>query len=75
MILGVITIVALLVIRLSADPRPVLVTPEVFDLPPGLEVTGYSLAGDLAIVVGADNVIRVFDTRSGALIREVDLTR
>ena len=70
MIAGVITIVALLVIRLNAETRAVLVHPEVYALPAGVGTLGYSLHDGRAILVGDDGVIRVFDAASGALLQD-----
>ncbi|MEM9755620.1 MAG: DUF6476 family protein [Pseudomonadota bacterium] len=74
MILGVITIVALLVIRLGTEPQTILVAPEVYPVPPGLQITGYALSGSSVIIVTDDGVIRVFDVGSRALIQEVPVT-
>lgn len=70
MILGVITIVALLVIRLSDTPQPILVHPEVFAIPEGVNTLSYSLHDGLVIIVGDDGVIRVFDASNRALTQE-----
>ncbi len=67
MIAGVLTIILLLVIRLNASAPPILVHPERFAVPAGVETLGYSLIGDRAVLVGDDQVIRVFDAESGAL--------
>ena len=73
MILGVITIVTLLVIRLNGDARPVLVHPEVFPLPAGVETLGYNLFGDSVIIVTDDGMIRVFDAPSQDLLQEIPI--
>ena len=70
MILGVITIVALLVIRLNADPAPVFITPGDFALPPGVGVVGLSVMDGHSVIVGDDGVIRVYDRASRALVQE-----
>ena len=75
MIAGVITIVALLVIRLQAAPEPVLVTPERFSLPGGVVPVGLSLLGTDTIVIGDDGVIRVFDSASGELRQEIAIAQ
>lgn len=54
MILGVITIVGLLVIRLNETPRPLLVHPEVFPLTPGENLTGYAETASGRIIIVTD---------------------
>lgn len=71
MILGVITIVALLVIRLNGAAPPALVQPEAFELPAGTQMLGYSLAGDSVVIVTDDGMIRVFDAGTNALVQEI----
>jgi hypothetical protein len=73
MILGVITIVALLVIRLNAPAPQVLVAPGDFALPDGVGAVGISVIEDRTVIVGDDGVIRVFDTRSGAALRDIEI--
>ncbi|MEQ8365179.1 MAG: DUF6476 family protein [Roseicyclus sp.] len=73
MIAGVITIIALLVIRLSADTRVVVVDPAGFSTPDGVGTLGYSVVGGRAVLVGDDGVIRVYDSDSRALVQEFDL--
>jgi len=73
MILGLITIVVLLVIRLNGDPRPILVHPELFDLPPNAETLGYNLVGDSVVIITDDGMIRVFDAQSLDLVQEMPL--
>lgn len=70
MILGVIAIVALLVIRLNADPAPILIAPGDFALPPGVGVVGLSVIDGQSVIVGDDGVIRVYDGESRALLQE-----
>ncbi len=70
MILGVIAIVALLVIRLNADPAPILIAPGDFALPPGVGVVGLSVIDGQSVIVGDDGVIRVYDGESRALSQE-----
>ena len=72
MIAGVITITALLVIRLSeGDARPILVTPEIFALPPDLNIVGYSQINGRTVIIGEDGVIRVFHTESRELEQQL----
>ncbi len=73
MIAGVLTIIVLLVIRLNAETAPILVHPERYDVPAGVETLGYSVVGDRAVLVGDDRVIRVFDAESGALLDSYSL--
>ena len=73
MIVGVITIVLLLVIRLNGDARPILVHPELFALPDGVETLGYNLVGESVVIVSDDGMIRVFDATSRALVQEMPI--
>lgn len=74
MIAGVITITALLVIRLNASRgEVVLVTPERFVLPEGVGVVGYSVVNGRTLIIGDDGVIRVFDSESTDLLQEITL--
>lgn len=73
MILGVLTIVALLVIRLGDSGQTVLVHPEVFAIPEGVNTVGYSIHEGLVIIVGDDHVIRVFEAGNHALVQEIQL--
>jgi hypothetical protein len=75
MILGVITIVALLVIRLNAPAPQVLVAPGDFALPDGVGAVGLSVIEDRTVIVGNDGVIRVYDTGSGTVIQEFEIGR
>ena len=72
MIVGVVTICTRLVIRLNATAPPVLLSPDIFELPAGVEVTGYSQSGEQIVIVGSDGVIRVFDATSRAQTHEFD---
>jgi len=74
MIAGVITITGLLVIRLSdSGPAPVLVSPDRFALPADVGLVSYSILGAQTVLIGDDRVVRVFDTDTGALVREIPL--
>jgi len=73
MILGIITIVALLVIRLNSDPARGLILPREFDLPGAVTITGITWTGTVAVIVTDDNVLRVFDLDTRALLQEIDL--
>jgi len=74
MIAGVITIIALLVIRLTADTAPVLVTPEAYVLPDGVAPVGYSVVNGQVVVIGDDGIIRVYSAATGTPIREISLS-
>ncbi|MBF9034675.1 hypothetical protein HKCCE2091_10520 [Rhodobacterales bacterium HKCCE2091] len=73
MILGVITVAALLVIRLNDDPPPMVISPGDYAVPDGVAVTGYSIADGHVILTGDDGVIRVYDAETGTLTREIGL--
>ncbi len=73
MILGVITIVALLVIRLSDNSPTGLVHPDVFAIPDGVNTVSYALYDGLVIIIGDDGVIRVFEASTQELIEEIRL--
>ncbi|MEM1273568.1 MAG: DUF6476 family protein [Pseudomonadota bacterium] len=75
MIFGVITIIALLVIRLNSPAPPVLVHPELFDLPAGVQTVGYSVLGNRVVIITDDGVIRVFDASDRALLQEMPLAQ
>lgn len=75
MILGVITIVGLLVIRLNDGGTTTLVHPDAFALPDGVGIVGYSVVDDRTILVGDDGVIRIYDSASHALEQEFSLSR
>ncbi|MBF9032470.1 hypothetical protein HKCCE3408_18895 [Rhodobacterales bacterium HKCCE3408] len=74
MIVGLITVVALLVIRLNGDGTPTLVAPEDFTLPEGVTATGWSQTGRHVVVTGDDGVIRVYDAETRDLTREINLS-
>jgi hypothetical protein len=75
MIFGVITIVALLVIRLNGDARPILVHPELFSIPEGVGTVGYALHDGLVIIVGDDGIIRVFEVANQTQVQEFQLAQ
>ena len=70
MILGVLTIVALLVIRLNASSAPVLVAPGDFTLPEGVGAVGISVIDGHSVIVGDDGVIRVYDSETRVQVQE-----
>ena len=70
MIIGVLTIVALLVIRLNATSVPVLVAPGDFTLPAGVGAVGISVIDGQSVIVGDDGVIRIYDSETRTLVQE-----
>ena len=75
MILGVLTIVALLVIRLQAPPPPVLALPDAIALPGGTEALAVTHGPSWYAVVTADQRILLFDRATGRLFQTVEITR
>lgn len=73
MIAGVIAITGLLVIRLTAETEATLVLPEVFTMPEGVNILGYNLVGDRAILVGDDNLIRIFAIDGGDPLQVIEI--
>jgi uncharacterized integral membrane protein len=75
MIAGVITITALLVIRLNGGEAAVTIAPGDFEIPDGVGVVGLSVIDGRTVLVGDDGVIRVYDSESRALREEFVLDR
>jgi uncharacterized integral membrane protein len=73
MIAGVITITALLVIRLNGGAPPVTIAPGDFEVPAGVAVLGISVIDGQTVIVGDDGVIRVYDTESRAMLQDITL--
>lgn len=73
MILGILTVVALLVIRLSGEASPQLVFPESLEIPAGVDITGMSVVGGRAIIVTSDGVVALHDLATGARLRVLDI--
>ncbi len=71
MILGLLTIVALLVIRLGAA-RP-LPLPDLITLPEGATATAFTRGSDWYAVVTGDNRILIFDAETGAIRQTVTI--
>ena len=70
MIVGLVTIVVLLVIRLG--PAPALPDlPEAIVLPEGVEMQALTIARDWVVVVSEDGEVLLFERRSGELRRRV----
>jgi len=72
MILGIVTVTALLVIRLQSPIPPAL--PETIDLPDGATAVGFTVAPNWYAVVTADDRILVFERRTGKLHRTIEVT-
>jgi len=70
MILGVITIVVLLVIRLNAEPARVVIDPGAYALPEGVGAVGISVIEGRTVIVGDDGVIRVYNGPGGTSVQE-----
>jgi hypothetical protein len=73
MIAGVISITALLVIRLNGGTAPATIAPGDFDVPDGTGIVGLSVVDGRTILIGDDGTIRVYDTESRALVQEIPL--
>ena len=72
MIAGVITIVALLVIRPTNAPQPPLALPDALTLPDGATATAITLTGTRLLVVTDDDRLLIYDT-GGTLLSSVTL--
>ncbi|WP_299611853.1 DUF6476 family protein [uncultured Tateyamaria sp.] len=72
MIGGVVTVVALLVIRLNSDPAP-LPLPDRVTLPDGTTATAFTVGSDWYAVVTADDQILIFDQVTGTLRQTIVL--
>lgn len=67
MIAGLVVIVALLVIRLGPQPRPIL--PKSLNLPEGARATAFTQGHDWIAVVTDDDEILIF-SRDGTTLRQ-----
>jgi hypothetical protein len=74
MILGVVTVVALLVIRLQAPAPAAPPLPEAIALPDGATATAFTQGRDWYAVVTDDDQILIFDRATGALRQRVSIT-
>ena len=72
MIGGVVTVVALLVIRLNADPAP-LPLPDRITLPDGTTATAFTVGSDWYGVVTDKDEILIFDQVTGTLRQTVTI--
>jgi len=73
MIVGLLTVVTLLVMRLSDAPAPLLGLPEAMTLPEGAKAQAFTQGGDWYAVVTDQDQILIFDRASGALKQTVDV--
>lgn len=74
MIVGLVTVVALLVIRLQTPAPPALALPPAILLPDGARALAFTQGMDWYAVVTDDDRILVFDRLSGALRQSVAVT-
>lgn len=74
MILGLITIMALLVIRLQAVERPAPVLPEAVSLPEGVTPEAITFGRGWYAVVTSDDRILIFDADSHEMLSETAIT-
>jgi len=72
MILGVIVIIGLLVTQIARSPAP-FGLPEHVSLPEGARAQAVTLSRDWVLVVTEDQIVLVFDRRSGTLVHRLDL--
>nr|WP_223423763.1 DUF6476 family protein [Tateyamaria pelophila] len=74
MILGVLTVIVLLVIRLNA-PAPTLTLPDQVTLPDGATASAFTIGTDWFAVVTEDDQILIYDQVTGTLRQTVTLTQ
>ncbi|WP_299598006.1 DUF6476 family protein [uncultured Tateyamaria sp.] len=72
MIGGVVTVVALLVIRLNADPAP-LPLPDQVTLPDGTTATAFTVGSDWFGIVTENDEILIYDQVTGTLRQTITL--
>lgn len=73
MIVGLVTIVALLVIRLQAPGPAALALPDMVELPEGARALAFTQGRDWYAVVTEGNEILIFDRATGALRQRVEI--
>ena len=71
MIVGVITVVALIVTRMPGAMRQPLSLPEQIKLPDGTAAQAFTQASTWYAVVTSDDRILVFSRETGALLQEI----
>lgn len=69
MIAGLLTIIALLVIRFSDDPAPGF--PDGITLPPGASAQAFTQGRDWYAIVTDDDQIVIYDRASGQIVKTV----
>jgi uncharacterized protein DUF6476 len=72
MIIGVVTIIALLVIRLQGEPSTTPLPAEI-TLPNGSKATAFTQGGDWYAVVTTDNEILIFNRDDGSLRQRIEI--
>lgn len=75
LVIGLITIIALLVIRLPAALEPPLPLPETILLPQGARPYAVTQGRSWVAVITDDDRILIYDPRSGALMQETRIAR
>lgn len=73
MIVGVITVVAVIVTRMPQAMKGLPKMPEAISLPDGTRATAFTQGPDWYAVVTADNRILIFDRATGALRQTVGI--
>ena len=73
MIIGVITIVALVVTRMPGAVRASLPLPEQITLPDGAKAQAFTQGDDWYAVVTTDDRILIYNRASGALMQDITL--
>jgi uncharacterized protein DUF6476 len=72
MIIGVVTIITLLVIRLQGDPSTTPLPAEI-TLPDGTKATAFTQSGDWYAVITAGNEILIFNREDGTLRQRIEI--
>lgn len=73
MIVGVITVVALIVTRMPAAIRGMVPMPEEILLPDGAKALAFTQADAWYAVVTTDNRILIFDRKTGGLAQDIKI--
>jgi uncharacterized protein DUF6476 len=72
MIFGVLTVIALLVIRLNGDPAPIAL-PDQVTLPDGASASAFTVGSDWFAVVTDNNEILIYDQVTGTLRQTIKI--